>query len=216
LTFTWINPSPIEKGEFIAPARILGEASRKFAAFHLIRNDFRYASECFKEAEKIGVPSATNTLSKALIFSGVVAYARPFKTGVREVKLDPETFSALAAFNIELHQFLIAVRDKHVAHSVNEFESCEAVAAVIGTPQAGWRDGSGVGVAITQVIGLSLAIVRDAISQTAAMTDFLTDQIENQRRNLYEQFRTKFAADGKWEIAPIARLPNRRNVSRRR
>ncbi len=121
-TFRLIDPRRVEAGEIIAPAILRGNLAREFADLHMVANDLSFALECLKEANKIGLPDSDNLLSKALIFSAVVAYARPFKTGVRELKMDITYYSGIPTFKADVHEYLIAMRDKHVAHSVNEFE----------------------------------------------------------------------------------------------
>jgi len=57
--------------------------------------------------------------------AALVAYARGFKTGVRQVRLDEDMFRILgdrADRAVEAHRYLINQRDKFVAHSVNRSE----------------------------------------------------------------------------------------------
>lgn len=63
-------------------------------------------------------------LRRAFFDSALVAYARCFKghEGVR-VGLDESDFDSMDEPNVVgLHQFFIDLRDRHVSHSVNEFE----------------------------------------------------------------------------------------------
>jgi hypothetical protein len=215
--FKWINPTQIKEGEAIAPAKIASSAGRKFAALYMILSDLSFALECLIEADRLGIPNTTNLHIKTLIFSGLVAYARPFAGGVRAIKLTPDTFSsAESTFNAEIHEYLIDLRNKHISHSVNEFESCEAIAIMVGTPGLGWRDGGGIGVVETQVIGLSRTMVRHAIAHITGAVNFLSTTIENRRVELYNEFKTQFAQDGKWEMAPLVRIPHRSKVSKGR
>lgn len=85
-TFRFVGITSVEAGEMIAPAILEGDLASEFADLHMIANDLSFALECLKEANKIGPPNSDNMLSKALIFSAVVAYARPFKTGVRGLR----------------------------------------------------------------------------------------------------------------------------------
>lgn len=215
-TYSFIDLSRIEAGEYIVPAKIDSEAGREFAAMQLALNDLSFALECLKEADKIGIPDPGNIHSKALIFSAVVAYARPFKTGVREIKFDGSFFSnAGQEFNLDLHNYLIAVRDKHVAHSVNEFERCDATAVMVGTEQKGWR-AAGVGFTSHSVIGLSRSIVERAIKQVSCMIIALAADVDRRRLALYNEFRAKFDQDRKWEMAPMFHFPARTNAQNRR
>jgi hypothetical protein len=215
-TYQFIDLSRIEAGELIVPGKIDSDEGREFAALNLIQSDLRFSLECFSEANKLGMPDSENTRSKALIFSAVVAYARPFKTGVREIKLDKNVFASLKdEFSTTLHDFLIDVRDKHVAHSVNEFERCEPTTVMVGTPQTSWRM-AGIGFTTNQTIGLSGAIVDQAIDQTTSMLGLLYNIIEKKRASLFEMQRAQFEANGRWEQAPLVTFPSRENVSKRR
>lgn len=216
-TYQFVDLTQIEAGQLIVPAKIDSEAGREFAALQLIRTDLSFALECLKEADKLGLPDSANIHSRALIFSAVVAYARPFMTGVRKIRLDGTFFTGAGeGFNIDLHTYLIAVRNKHVAHSVNEFERCEATAVMVGTnDQTEWR-AAGVGFTEYSVIGLSRSIVEQAIDQISNMVTVLAADLDRRRLELYEAFRAQYERDGKWEMAPMFNVPSRKNAPNRR
>ena len=216
-SFKAIDPKRIEKGDIMMPAKIAGEASREYAALNLIHNDLTFAFECFNEAEKLGEPDVSNTQSKALIFSAVVAYARPFMTNVRKVKLKPDFFANMAAgFDLDFHNYLIAVRSKHITHSVNDFERCETAALMLSTPGAGWRVGGAIGVTETQSIGLTLKHIQQAITHVANLRTFLRDDIDRRGVDVYKSFSEQFEKDKVFEPAPIARFPERARAGDRR
>lgn len=217
-TYQFVDLTRIEAGELIAPAKIDSEAGRKYAALQLILADLSFALECFKEADKLGLPDSANLHSKALIFSAVVAYARPFMTSVREIRLDQTFFAGEGGqgFDVKLHDYLVAVRNKHVAHSVNEFERCEATGVMVGSSDhSKWRP-AGVGFTQHSIIGLSRSIVEQSIGQLSNMLAALTAEIERRRIALFQDFREKFEQDGKWEMAPMFRFPARDNAPKRR
>jgi hypothetical protein len=214
-TFRLIGITSIEAGEMIAPAILEGNLASEFTDLHMIANDLSFALECLKEANKIGPPNSDNMLSKALIFSAVVAYARPFKTGVRGIKMDINYFSSIPEFKADVHNYLIAIRDKHVVHSVNEFEQSKATGVMIGRPQGEWRP-AGVGVTQAHHIGLSGRIVEDAIAQITDMLRSILADIDKRRPELFQEFHAKFAIEKKWELAPIVQFPDRENVAKRR
>lgn len=216
-SYRFIDCRTIEKGEFIVPAQVSATTkSGEYAALNMILKDLTFALDCFVEADKIGIPDASNIQGKALVFSAVVSYARPFKTGVREIKLHRSFFSGLQpAFNDDLHNFLIAVRDKHVAHSVNEFERCEPIAVMVGTPETKWR-AAGFGIVEQHAIGLNRQIVQQAIAQIQAMREFLGPMIQTLTDELFNEFKVRFDRDGKWQQAPIMHALDRAKVSRPR
>jgi hypothetical protein len=201
-SFKFVDPKQIEAGEALAPARIASDKGRKFAALHLILTDLSFAQECLMEADKIGLPDHSNLHSKSLIFSAVVSYARPFMTGTRQFRLQPLAIT-IPEFDIECHKYLIDLRNKHVAHSVNDFEKCEAIAIVVGTPSGEWRNGGAIGVIETQSIGLNRVMIQAATAHITATIAFVTKLVEELRIELYNAFRIEFEALEKWELAPI-------------
>jgi hypothetical protein len=216
-SFKWINPSRIEAGEMMVPAQLNTDLAREFAALHLVIDDLSFALDCLVEADKLGIPDQTNLHSKVLIFSGVIAYGRCFGTGVRPVRLRPEDFEASGVvFDLEIHSYLLALRNQHVAHSVNEFERCTATAVIVGTSENGWRDGSGVGVVFQKTVGLSRRLLRRAVTHINTIRGSLTKRFEALRVEVYEEFKTKFQQDGKWKMAPMVHRTDRTNVATRR
>jgi hypothetical protein len=213
--FQFLDTTTIEAGEMIVPAKLTGKLAREFAEWHLIGADFSFALDCLNESNKLGLPDSENLHSKALIFSAVVAYARPFKTSVRALRMDAGYFSSLSSFSSETHDYLIAIRDKHIAHSVNDFERSDATGVMVGTPQTKWRP-AGLGVTMMQAIGLSRGIVEQAIAQITDMRDVVTGHIDRIRPELFQVFSDEYAREGKWEMAPVAQFPDRGNVQKRR
>jgi hypothetical protein len=213
--FQFLDTTTIDAGEMIVPAKLSGDLAREFAEWHMIGEDLSFALDCLTESDRLGLPDSENLHSKALIFSAVVAYARPFKTSVRSLRMDPGYFSSLSSFSAETHDYLIAVRDKHIAHSVNDFERSDATGVMVGTPQTKWRP-AGVGVTMMQTIGLSRRIVEQAIIQIADMRQVVTDHIDRIRPELFQIFCAEYAREGKWEMARFVQFPNRGNVQKRR
>ncbi len=216
LTFTWIDPAPIGAGEQIVPAALSSADAHSFAALHLIAGDLQFALDCFKLANTFGTPDDRNLQSKALIFSGVVAYARCFKSGVRQSLSASNIGANTGTFDFEIHNYLVTLRDKHVAHSVNDFEDCQPVAIVVGRPESGWRDGSGVGVVIKQTVGISADLLRRAIVHIDNLHQWVTRDLETKRIAIYQTFRDDFKNTGRWEMAPLVKLSDRAKISRRR
>jgi hypothetical protein len=214
VTWRFLDLTPLKAGERIVPAKLDGELSTEFSDLHMIANDLSFAIDCFREAHKIGIPDASNLHSKALIFSAVTAYTRPFKTGVRQLKMGASYFEIAASFDPGLHNYLISIRDKHIAHSVNEFEQSASIGIMVGLPPAKWRP-AGVGVTKFNSIGITNRIVEASIIQIEAMLNLIQSRIDEIRPQLFIEFREKFEKDGKWEMAPLT-IPNRDNVSTRR
>jgi hypothetical protein len=215
-TYQFVDLRPIETGEFINPGEINSELGREYAALNMIRSDLKFASECFLEARKIGIPNSTNSPSKALIFSGVVAYARPFMTSVRPIKLSKEFFKSLGSdFDEMLHDYLIDIRNKHVAHSVNEFEKCDATTVMVGTPEKGWRI-AGIGFLENHIVGLTSTMVDEAVAQVERMAGLVYRSSQEKLKKLFEEESGRFALTARWTVAPFYTYPSRENVGKRR
>jgi hypothetical protein len=70
---------------------------------------------------------------KSLWNAALVAYARSFATGVRGTRLSTDMFNVLgekALDAVEAHDYFLAQRNKHVAHSVNRLEDVRVVLMV--------------------------------------------------------------------------------------
>jgi hypothetical protein len=216
-SYQFLDFRRIEAGEFIAPGKIDSELGREYAALSMIRNDLKFSSECLTAARKLGMPNSAEVSSKALIFSAVVAYARPFVTGVRPVRLSKEFFAPLAAgFDHQLHDYLIDVRNKHVAHSVNEFERCDATTVMVGSDDKGWRL-AGIGVVENHVIGLTGDMVDGAIRQAEEMAGLVYRVGQETLQKLFAEQREKYSSTaGQWAMIPMYIDPSRANVGKRR
>lgn len=214
---TWIAPEPIGAGEFIMPVTLSSETARAFAALHLVLKDITFAGEALARADALGIPSDQDIQAKSLIFAAVVAYARPFKSGVRIERLDPADLAAqMEDFDTEIHEYLIALRDKHIAHAVNDFEGCEAVALVVAKPGEKWRDASGVGVVIKQTVGMSRKLVQQAALHIDALKKHIAADLEARRLVVYAEFQADFAQGKQLHAAPLLTLSDRSNVAKRR
>ena len=87
---------------------------------------------------------------------------------------------------------------------------------MIGKPGSGWRDGSGIGITKTQIVGISRTLVLKAISHINALRQFLESELPAQREALHAEFQVNLAKTGKWEMAPITKLSDRNKVAERR
>jgi hypothetical protein len=66
---------------------------------------------------------------EAIISAAIVRYARCFCTGVR-AKLSDDIFAAATPVLLDDHRYVMDMRNKHVAHSVNAFEENDVVLLV--------------------------------------------------------------------------------------
>jgi hypothetical protein len=82
-----------------------------------------YAGE-FAEADRAELANPRDP-RVALWLAAIVAYGRAFSSGVRSERLDTTT---LDDEELEAHNYFLDLRNKHVAHAVNDYEQTVAVA----------------------------------------------------------------------------------------
>lgn len=216
--FEWVDTGYIEQGSHIIPIELTSNNSDEFAALHLIKGDFAFSSQCLSEANKLGVPDDNNVTAKALIFSGLISYARPFDVGARKFKLKPEMFDSVwNAEARELHAYLYDLRNKHIAHSVNDCERCDAVGVIVTTPDRTRKpEVSGVGVTILTSIGLTKAKMDAADVHIGGLIKFVEDRIATLRPLIHADMKKSLESGANWKMAPIARMPDPKAVSQKR
>lgn len=127
----------------------------------MIKRDLEFAKSCFDQISEneYGVSFASQdfisnkkgSLDWCTFVTGAIYYRRCFKSGVRICLSRDEVVGALADDQLSLHDALIDITDKHVAHSVNEMElGCTTIDVSIDNEGhvhrggIGWR-GAGIG-----------------------------------------------------------------------
>jgi hypothetical protein len=102
---------------------------KKFKRTHLSSLDFEQAERFIKAAQQHPVASAEHD---ALLLSAIISYARPFSGNERDrnaaaaSSLAPELV-VLEAGDRELHDRIIALRNKAVAHAESKYNPMEFV-----------------------------------------------------------------------------------------
>jgi len=104
----------------------LPEAQRMADIFG-IEQDLRICLKCCRgylarlQREFQGEESAVLT-TECLVTTAFTKYGRCFKGGVRK-GVEKELLKSLTSEDLEVHELVINIRDKHVSHSVNSFET---------------------------------------------------------------------------------------------
>lgn len=216
----------IETGKEISPGSLIvpislpaSDLTVEHAALHLAADDLKLARECFTEAAKLGLPDGQNSLSKALIHAGTMSYARSFAGGVRGFRLSADFFVAIwNAADSELHDYLYALRDKHVAHSVNAFEQSTTVGVVVTDPELRLlsTNPSGVGVTKLSMVGLPMSKLKNCPEHIERMVGHIEARISDLDNLIHTVMRNGLAAGDLMRPAPIVSLPDRSKVKERR
>jgi hypothetical protein len=129
------------------------------------------------------------TVLKALWSAALVAYARCFATGkrfglsnedVRSLPLEGEVF--------EFHEWLMNMRNKHVAHSVNPFEIVK-VGAVLSAPQQPQRQVEGIATLSMQYMLPDEIGVQQLGGLAAALANVVAQRGQAQQETVFNEAR---------------------------
>lgn len=103
------------------------ESSREIRDLASLRRDLELASAYATEFASIDRAELTGARDPrlALWSAAVVQYGRAFNGGVRQTRLDASDLDDVLA---EAHQYFLDLRNKHVAHAVNDYEQTIVVA----------------------------------------------------------------------------------------
>ena len=104
-------------------------------------------------------------LIQALTTSLIVRYCRPFAKGVRKSQIARDLVGELSSTEGLYHQRNLDLRNKHIAHSVNSFETNYLYAEWIEKPMMPSTI-TKIGVAETKIIGLNSAELEAIVSIT--------------------------------------------------
>lgn len=104
-------------------------------------------------------------LIQALSTSVIVRYCRPFAEGVRNYQIARGLVGELSSTEASYHQRILDWRNKHIAHSVNSFETNYLYAEWAEKPMTPATI-TKVGVAETKIIGLNSSELEAIVSIT--------------------------------------------------
>lgn len=160
------------------PADLAGELGELYGVEQDLEATKDYCERLRRELSDF--TSADWTLVYALSEAAVVRYARCFTNGTR-VNLDPSLLGPNAR---EVHNWLWNLRNKHVAHSVNEFESWSVIVHVVEPPDPAAVHHVSMGAG--RVGGLSPDLVESLLSLCDITLEHLRPRIERLRASVEE------------------------------
>lgn len=96
---------------------------KEYADYGSIRQELNVINKYFDRSELM---DDDDYLFDAIATAALVKYARIFKSGMRFKVLVSEV--GFGAEELEAHNYLISLRDKHISHSVNHYERAQVVA----------------------------------------------------------------------------------------
>jgi hypothetical protein len=162
------------------------EAAR-LADLYGVAHDLRTVLSYCNRIETLSTESLDLSLWDLFCSAAVVRYARCFSSGVRQ-SLEHDIFATAEQDKQELHTYVMAVRNKHIAHSVNAFEN-NVVTVMIRESEDG-TEIFGVGASQGRVLGLSL----DKPKRLSALAEWVLakveEAIEEEKARVLEMART--------------------------
>ncbi len=169
--------------------RFLNSKTKRLASLAGADFDLRTVVDFCKRLESLlEIKNPDFVLYDALSSAAVIRYGRCFKKGIRD-RLFAETLTNSPTQLLETHEYIIALRDKHIAHSVNPFEEND-VTVQIADHFVSSREISSVNTAHGRAIGLSF----EKPGQLHALADWwlawLKTEMKKERRALVVLART--------------------------
>ena len=137
-----------------------------------------FEEQCAQSAYGYAGPEMTDAFSTAIL----VRYSRAFVSGVRR-GIGSEVLENLPPEQRENHQRIRAFRDKHIAHSVNAFESTK-VQARYCLERVEQEGITGVSTEHHRVMGLSSKDVREIQDLCRVMIDHLDREVKKEEARL--------------------------------
>jgi hypothetical protein len=119
----------------------------------------------------------------------LIKYSRPFISGVRK-KLSIDALSILTKTELEIHNKFIALRNKHVAHSVNEFEE-NIVKAYYNKDNVYTEGISSIGLGHARLTSISEYDAEAIIGLSKKITDYVNVEMKAEEAKVLELVRNQ-------------------------
>jgi hypothetical protein len=170
-------------GQDNLPLRKMTTATaRKLEALISMHQDLRRVMKLTHEAvELIKKNQIDSDILQSHWSEGLNNYARPFKDGVRQLKLDSKIFDGIEGAP-ESHGYFINQRDKLIAHSVNPFEN-----VYVGVIVDKNGDIVGTGELAGKLVATSKEGFQDLNQLAKIATDYLKEEIDQSKKKLLEE-----------------------------
>ena len=147
---------------------------RRFADAQAVEQDLAYAVDALSALLDDGQIPGGSLIARSLLVAALVVYARCFNTGMRKrYSLDVGRIEAMDAGAASYHRWLLDVRHKYIAHSVNAYEQAVPGLA-LSPPESGVREVMGCSLLRSELVGLARPDVEQAIrfvSRVHALVD---------------------------------------------
>ncbi|HUC95343.1 MAG TPA: hypothetical protein VMR76_00095 [Candidatus Saccharimonadia bacterium] len=164
--------------------RMTTPTAKELEALISMHQDYRYVMQLSHAAVQLieaGVSDDDQVLLQTYWSAALNAYARPFKDGVRQLKMKPDIFTRIDGAT-ESHDYFMNQRDKLIAHSVNPFEEVYVGVFVDADCKV-----VGVGELSGRLVATSLEGFRDLNQLAKIATEHLMDEITKCKAELLKK-----------------------------
>jgi hypothetical protein len=168
------------------PVRITGPETHRLADMGGVLQDLSWVVEvCDRLLARIDDLRGNTVELEALESAAIVRYARCFNTGVRTAfRLDRSWIDRLPAELQAAHDVAYARREKHIAHSVNDWELNEVTAQLRLDEATGTREVVAVSVRHYRALGLARNGVEALRELARATRDLIRVEFDAERARL--------------------------------
>ena len=161
-----------------------------------IRHDLRVCRDCCQKYLALlskGMKGENDHfLSEVLVTTAFTKYGRCFKGGVR-IKTTKEILDQLTDEDLEVHQVLVDIRDKHVSHSVNEFERSQV--SVWLRHESPEREVTNVSIGTTYISAPDAAVFSSWIVLIDKIDKWLHQEFQAESQRLAQLVKDRFTLD---------------------
>jgi GNAT superfamily N-acetyltransferase len=160
--------------------------------------------EYLKHAEKLNeCGNKTQVIDdECYVTTILVKYARCFKSGVRS-RVQKELSATISKSDLPLHDLAINIRDKHIAHSVNDLEE-HRVRVYLHPPERGKGLGS-VNLESHRMVAPELEFFRKLLELICEHLDWISKQKYEELQRLQKIVGEKYTLDELYEMNVAAK-----------
>ncbi|MSO71548.1 MAG: hypothetical protein EXQ88_06010 [Alphaproteobacteria bacterium] len=194
-----------------SPKLVPFEEARLLADYYLIRDDLDFVIACCDRLLKLDLRRWFEVEPTALIIAALITYGRCFGTGVRE-RLNDDDVGPEESEHRTFHDHFLALRDRHIAHSVNDYENCGVTIHIAVEASSGQVQRGGLGHNMSRAAALSTSGAQELLN---IASDILQGHVMAKVTQLEGMVKEKLAATSDADLlgynegfAPVAGRAN--------
>jgi len=191
------------------------EEARYLADLNGIQIDLEAVIElCKRLINAYSIENNDSKLYEVMTIAILIKYSRSFVTGVRS-RLSILDIPGLNEEELSEHEKFIALRNKYIAHSVNEYEENKVIARY--NDEKVYDEGiTSISIQHTRLISISAYDAQAIISLSQKILDYVNTQIKVEKNKILNLVRNQPIIEVLARGASSSKNPNIKNVDKRR